>query len=109
MCAHPGASFATADDVPSLLDAPADKRGKGKRRKLLDVGAMRKAAASQIRKMADSAAKSISQCVLSLLMLASTLLPWKMSSGRHSGMCLLSFVVHVLQLTLSVFAGFHCG
>jgi hypothetical protein len=65
---------ATADDVPSLLDAPADKRGKGKRRKLLDVGAMRKAAASQIRKMADSAAKSISQCVPTLLILASTLL-----------------------------------
>lgn len=51
--------------MPSLLDTPADKRGKGRRRKLLDVGAMRKAAASQIRRMADSAAKSISQCVLS--------------------------------------------
>ncbi len=83
MCAHPGALFATADDVPSLLDAPADKRGKGKRRKLLDVGAMRKAAASQIRKMADSAAKSISQCVPSLLILASTLL----STMQHPRYC----------------------
>lgn len=76
-----------ADDVPSLLDAPADKRAKGRRRKLLDVGAMRKAAASQIRKMADSAAKSISQCVQSVLMLASTLLLW-----QRPTVCLLACV-----------------
>ena len=35
-----------------------------KPRRLLDIGPLRKAAATRIRKLADSAAKSISECVL---------------------------------------------
>lgn len=46
------------------MDAPALARSKTARRKLLGMGGLRKAAASQIRRIADSAAKSISQCVL---------------------------------------------
>lgn len=67
------------DDVPPVLDAPADRHGRA-RRKLLDVGAMRKAAASQIRRIADSAAKSISQIPLRLKVRISsidgTMLAW---------------------------------